>query len=59
MYLNQIHIHIVIHFSECPLNCVESNRIWDSLKSSYNANVPDVVVHVIKYRCHCPKQGLT
>ncbi|KHG27658.1 Adenylate kinase [Gossypium arboreum] len=27
--------------------------------SKYNANVPDVVLHVIQYRCLCPKQGLT
>ncbi|KHG11591.1 hypothetical protein F383_15492 [Gossypium arboreum] len=26
---------------------------------SYNANIPDVVLHVITYRCHCPRQGLT
>ncbi|KHG06290.1 hypothetical protein F383_32324 [Gossypium arboreum] len=25
----------------------------------HNANVPDVVLHVITYRCHCPRQGLT
>ncbi|KHG26904.1 hypothetical protein F383_08160 [Gossypium arboreum] len=25
----------------------------------YNANVLDVVLHVIKCRCHCPRQCLT
>ncbi|KHG17198.1 hypothetical protein F383_22184 [Gossypium arboreum] len=27
MYLNRIHIHIIIHFSKCPLNHSESLRI--------------------------------
>ncbi|KHG27566.1 Cysteine--tRNA ligase [Gossypium arboreum] len=26
---------------------------------SYNANIPDVVLHVIPYRCHYPRQGIT
>ncbi|KHG10079.1 Cysteine--tRNA ligase [Gossypium arboreum] len=42
-----------------PLNYSELGRILGLSHISYNSNILDVVLHVITYRCHCLRQGLT
>ncbi|KHF97800.1 hypothetical protein F383_37078 [Gossypium arboreum] len=36
-----------------------TSQTWSYTSSHIDANIPDVVLHVITYRCQCPRRGLT